>query len=317
MANEEAAGMLRSIYASHTPLLKDGAADPDARDRVAAGFGALAAIVRDFDPELVIQFSPDHYNGFFYDLMPAFCIGAAARSVGDYRTFEGALPVPEAEARSLADSVLADGIDAAVSYRMVLDHGFVQIWDEMFGRADVYPIIPIFVNCAAPPISTYKRARLLGEAVGRWAASSGKRALIVGSGGLSHDPPFPDIRTASPEIRERLVAGHNPTAEQRAAHETRVLAAGAAAMRGEGPCQPLNPGWDHEVIGTFLRNETRAFDTFDVDEVRRVGGRGGNELLVWVAAHAAHAVASTPEAKLHCYERMDGWIAGMAIMSAS
>jgi len=308
--------MLRSIYASHTPLLKKGEADPDARERVRTAFAELATVVRDFDPHLIIQFSPDHFNGFFYDMMPAFCIGVCALSVGDYDTFEGPMPVPEAEARDLADTVLASGIDAAISYRMVLDHGFVQIWDEMFGRADVYPMIPIFVNCAAPPISTYRRARLLGEAVGHWAAKSGKRVLIAASGGLSHDPPFPDIRTAPPEVRERLVANRNPTAVQREAHQERVLAAGGAAMRGEGPCLPLNPIWDREVIEAFLQNTTLKFDAFDVDQVRSVAGRGGNELLAWVAAHAAHAVSGQPRAKLHCYERMDGWIAGMAIMSA-
>ena len=27
---------------------------------------------------LVVVFGPDHFNGFFYELMPAFCIGTAA-----------------------------------------------------------------------------------------------------------------------------------------------------------------------------------------------------------------------------------------------
>ena len=31
-----------------------------------------------FTPDLVVVFGPDHFNGFFYELMPAFCIGTAA-----------------------------------------------------------------------------------------------------------------------------------------------------------------------------------------------------------------------------------------------
>ena len=36
--------------------------------------GALSTardFVREYDPELVVIFAPDHYNGFFYKLMPA------------------------------------------------------------------------------------------------------------------------------------------------------------------------------------------------------------------------------------------------------
>jgi 2,3-dihydroxyphenylpropionate 1,2-dioxygenase len=41
---------------------------------------------------------------------------------------------------------------------MVVDHGFVQMWELMFGRADRYPAVPIFVNCAVPPLPTNRRA---------------------------------------------------------------------------------------------------------------------------------------------------------------
>jgi 2,3-dihydroxyphenylpropionate 1,2-dioxygenase len=127
------------ICASHTPLMQDGVVPLAVRTRAERSFKELAEFVTDFEPELVIQFSPDHFNGFFYDLMPAFCIGTGARSLGDWDTIETTLPVPEEEARALADHVLAAGIDAAVSYRMNVDHGFVQIWEEMLGRADSYP----------------------------------------------------------------------------------------------------------------------------------------------------------------------------------
>ena len=50
---------------------------------------AARDFVTDFDPELVVTFAPDHYNGFFYRAMPPFCIGTAATGVGDYGTYKG------------------------------------------------------------------------------------------------------------------------------------------------------------------------------------------------------------------------------------
>ena len=31
----------------------------------------VSSIVRDFDPEITVVFGPDHFNGVFYDMMPA------------------------------------------------------------------------------------------------------------------------------------------------------------------------------------------------------------------------------------------------------
>ena len=62
---------------SHTPLR--GLNDPGA-EVVAEGVAALAkarAEVEAFDPELIVIFAPDHYNGLFYDLMPPFVIATA------------------------------------------------------------------------------------------------------------------------------------------------------------------------------------------------------------------------------------------------
>ncbi|RSU52252.1 3-carboxyethylcatechol 2,3-dioxygenase [Sphingobium yanoikuyae] len=306
------------MCASHTPLLHDGIADDRTKAAVKDGFRQIAQRARDFAPDLIVQFAPDHFNGFFYDLMPSFCVGLAANSVGDWDTHAGPLPVPEELSRSLVEALLHSGVDVAMSYRMIVDHGFVQIWEEMFGvpLALPAPIIPIFVNCAAAPLPTYARARALGEAVGAWALTTGKRVLFAASGGLSHDPPTPDVGTAQETVRERLISGHNPSREVMEARKTFVLEAGLAASKGLPPCQPLNPEWDHEVIELILRGDLRAFDTFDTKEVRRLAGRGANELLPWVAALAAQSQAGAYSANLDFYQAIDGWIAGMTMMSA-
>lgn len=57
-----------------------GHVDPEQAvlDEVNAVIEAARKRIAEFAPELVILFSPDHYNGFFYDVMPPFCIGMAA-----------------------------------------------------------------------------------------------------------------------------------------------------------------------------------------------------------------------------------------------
>jgi 2,3-dihydroxyphenylpropionate 1,2-dioxygenase len=199
---------------------------------------------------------------------------------------------------------------------MVIDHGFTQFWQITVGAADRYPVVPIFINCAAPPLPAFARVRLLGEAIGRYAASLGKRVLFIGSGGLSHDPPLPQMATADTQRREFLIAGRNPGPEARAERQERILAAGRAAAKGEGPCQPLNPEWDLRVLKLLENGDIAAFDHWRDDEVRREGGSGGAEIRAWQAAFAALASAGRYEAHVELYRPIPEWIVGMGVMHA-
>jgi 2,3-dihydroxyphenylpropionate 1,2-dioxygenase len=307
---------LAVLSASHTPLMQDGIAEDEVRVEVKRGFAALAKRAEEFAPDLLIQFAPDHFNGFFYELMPSFCIGMNATSIGDWDTATGPLPVASEDAVKLSEALVEDGLDIAVSYRMEVDHGFVQIWERMYGSFSRFPTIPIFINCAAPPLPTFKRARLLGEAVGRWAAATGKRVLISASGGLSHDPPTPSIVTAPDEVKERLISGRHPSQEMQRARVERVLAAGARAVHGTPEILPVDADWDKAFIERLQSGNLRDFDALTTKEVREKAGRGGPEVLAWVAAYAALAVNGDYKADLIYYEAIQGWIAGMAMMFA-
>jgi 2,3-dihydroxyphenylpropionate 1,2-dioxygenase len=141
---------------------------------------------------LVVSFAPDHHNGFFYDLMPPFCIGYEASGVGHYGTAEGPLSVPTGRAEEPAQWVAERDIDVAISRRMEVDHGAVQPRELLFGGIDTVPTVPVFVNGVAKPFVTMRRVRRLGEVIGGFlAALADERVLVLGSGGLSHDPPVP------------------------------------------------------------------------------------------------------------------------------
>ncbi len=304
--------------ASHTPLLmRNELAEPGVCDAVRGSFDRLGDFIANFAPDQIIQFAPDHFHGFHYDMMPSFCVGTAARSYGDWGTTAGPLKVDEDFALALLDAVRDADIDAAVSFDMLVDHGFVQMWETMYGRFDDLPIVPIFVNAVGRPLPKYHRARLLGEAVGRFAASSGKRVLFAASGGLSHDPIVPTIRGASPELRDRLIGRSSFGAEQQAAREQAVHAAGAAAMVGDGPVRPLNAGWDKAFLDLLVARDWAAVDALTPEAVDAEAGSGANEVLAWVAAAAAmQAAGGAYTVVQRDYRAIPGWIAGMAVLSA-
>ncbi len=120
-------------------------------------------------PDFVVLVAPDHYNGFFNELMPPFCIGTQAHSVGDYLSPAGKINVDTDAALRLATRLMDEDFDLAVSRRMKVDHGFAQPLQLLCGGLDTPPVVPIFVNAVAQPgIPRLRRCRALGQAIGRF-----------------------------------------------------------------------------------------------------------------------------------------------------
>ncbi|MBB2931732.1 3-carboxyethylcatechol 2,3-dioxygenase [Paraburkholderia silvatlantica] len=302
---------------SHTPL--HGYFDP--RPDVVAEVERIGRAARErveaFNPDVIVAFAPDHFNGFFYDVMPPFCIGARAEAIGDFKSLAGTLPVPEALAHRLAENVLDTDIDVALSYRMQVDHGCAQALEVLTGGLDRYPVIPVFINSVAPPMATLRRARLLGDAIGRFFSRSGKRVLVVGSGGISHEPPVPELAGAAPEVAERLIAGRNPTPDSRAARQARTVAAAKSFTAGDSPLHPLNPEWDRAFLARLASGELTSVDGMTNAAITRDGGKSAHEIRTWVAAFGALAAYGPYCASLDYYREIPEWIAGFAAMHAT
>jgi 2,3-dihydroxyphenylpropionate 1,2-dioxygenase len=267
---------------------------------------------------VIYLFAPDHYNGFFLDLMPPFCIGMGAMSVGDYTTPVGALDVPRPLAERCAEAVIDSDIDLAFSYRMQVDHGFAQALVEMTGALDRYPVIPIMINAVAPPLISFKRARQLGEAVGRFAGQEHERVLFIGSGGLSHNPPIPAIATATdPVVIERLIAGRNPTPDARDARQKRTIAAARAFAAGDAGLHALSPEWDRTFMRQVQERDWVAIDAYRNDEVSTAAGASTHEAKTWVAATAAMEAACAHgwKAEQRYYRPVPEWVAGFGALS--
>jgi len=301
---------------SHSPLLNLPGPSRELLDDVESALTQARDFVTAYDPELVVIFSPDHYNGFFYKLMPPFCIGTSAAGVGDYGTQAGPLNVPADVATACATAVLESGIDVAISASMEVDHGTVQPLQKLFGDAASRPVIPIFINSVATPLGPLRRVRALGAAVGTYLATLGQRVLIIGSGGLSHDPPVPTLATAAPAALGRIVHGNPMTPEQRQARQVAVMDAAREFAEGRGSLRPLNPDWDHAFLELLDSNRLADVDAWSNSWIAQEAGNSAHEIRTWVAAFAAIAAHGRYQTQQRFYRAAPDLIAGFAIRTA-
>jgi 2,3-dihydroxyphenylpropionate 1,2-dioxygenase len=202
---------------------------------------------------------------------------------------------------------------------MKVDHGFSQILDLMLGNITVYPLVPVMINCAAPPRPTFRRVRLLGEAVGRFARQRGLRVLFVGSGGLSHDPPIPQIEGADTRLREAMINGRNPSASDRETRESRVVSVALEFIAGRSrETQSPDPVWDRQFIDLLANQNIQEVDQWSEDGVSAVAGCGGHEVRTWIAAFSALTAATGAgyRTEVDYYDVVPEWMTGMGIIHA-
>lgn len=306
------------LATSHTPILNYATLPEEMRRELDDTFAVARAFVREVDPDLIVVFGPDHYNGFFYNAMPPFCLGYAATAIGDYGTPAGPLDVPAELARGLAEAVLADGVDLAISYDMQVDHGIVQPLALLVGDLRAKPVIPIFINCVAPPFVPISRIRRLGEAVGRHLETLDAKVLIVSSGGLSHDPPIPAMATATLEQRTMLLGHHRPVSpEARAARQQRVIDTALAFVDGTAPIHDLAPEWDQEFLGILASGELDRLDAWTTDEITQAAGNSAHEIRTWIAGYAAMSAIGPYRVRSSYYRPIKELIAGFALTTVT
>ena len=247
------------ICCSHSPLMTTDVEESEA-DVHASFFRELdscAAALRTFKPDLVVVFGPDHFNGFFYELMPAFCIGTAAVGTKDWHLESGPLRVPRELALSCVRFLQSRDFDLALSHDMKVDHGITIPLYKLTGALNRYDVLPIFINCAADPRPSFRRVRAFGEAIGEFLADKNMRVTLIGSGGLSHDPPTPRLDMSPPDVAQRLIKRQTPSQEELDARESRVIRAARDLVIGKGPCLPPSEQWDRDFLSTFMSRQAR------------------------------------------------------------
>lgn len=300
---------------SHSPLLGLNPVAAEVSAGLSAAFDAVKAAVAAWRPDRVVLIGPDHYNGFFNELMPPYCIGTQASAVGDYGTLAGALNVDGAAAEALAAHLMDHGFDAAVSRCMQVDHGFAQALEVLWGSLVTPPVIPIFMNAVAQPgILRVARCIELGRAIGAYLDTLPGRTLLIGSGGLSHEPPVPTLAHPDAAVRERITVRSTPTPAERDAKTRRVMATGCALAAGDPSVKPLAPDWDARWMRALQSGDLESLVALSEDSITREAGLSAHESKSWLIARAAVSDADAARCVLQYYRAIPELIAGFGIL---
>lgn len=302
---------------SHSPLMGLNPVPPAVESDLMAAVAIARAHVLRFDPELIVLVAPDHYNGFFNQLMPPFCLGTQARAVGDYLSPAGDLNVEGAIAEALATHLMEEDFDIAVSRRMEVDHGFSQALQLLWGGLATPPLLPLFMNAVAQPgIPRLRRCRALGGAIGRFLDGRSERTLLIGSGGLSHEPPVPTLSHPDLAVRERITIKSEPTPEDREAKTQRVMAAGRALAAGSSGMKPLNPAWDKRWMDLLPQGTTGLDELCATTEqsIEQEGGLSAHESKTWLVGRSALRTDEAIPCTFRHYQAIPEYIAGFGLM---
>jgi 2,3-dihydroxyphenylpropionate 1,2-dioxygenase len=287
---------------SHSPIIEFPAKKTDTYHNIIGELERVKADVAAFNPDLVVVFGVDHYGGHHMASMPPFCVGVEATALADVGGTPGNLTVPRDVAVNAVNFTRADGVDMTVSYAMDVDHGFTQSLVRLTGGIAEFPVLPIFVSCIQPPFVPFTRMRNMGESVGRYIRTLDyKRVLIIGTGGLSHNPRslFPPIDEVSDKWRPYHLFGK---AQSEAPQQTWIdyeieAHKVAAAFLADDSIPPttfgLHDDWDKKFMSAFCAGDMSVFDSWQPDPIVNDIGIGAMEVLSWVAAGAAFSQLST------------------------
>jgi 2,3-dihydroxyphenylpropionate 1,2-dioxygenase len=288
-----------------------------------AAYDQRVAEFKAFDPDLVIVFGADHYDGLHLKLMPSIVVGQIAEAMADTGGYPGTLNVPSDIALSCAEYLMAHDFDVATSYAMVVDHGFSNVIFNFLGALDNKPVLPIHINALCHPRPSFRRCRQLGEAVGQFANTLGKRVAFLGSGGLSHETSmiFPQFDTAPNEdIRDFIVHGGN---KGRISHQqwlteihTAMLGLAGPVASGAHANPSINAEWDQQFLKIVGSGDLSAFDAWLDADVVKTAGSGAGEIRQWIAALAAAQVGGASTPSVDFYSSRSAIDVGAAIVHA-
>jgi len=298
------------IGASHTTLMNTRWDRVDHLPRAHAFRDSLRSASRLMQaaaPDAVVIIGSNHFRGFWLDLMPAFtvCVGETTSS-GEHGTPRGELPTASKLGQHICDFMVASDFDIAFSTCLTVDHGISHAYQWIVQAVGV-PIVPIVVNCFAPPLPSLARTRSFGIALGAAlrCAPDVNRIAVLGTGGLSHALPFPDWRSPLCDDDAYLVEswkngrGRWQDFEQR----RRAIVLGAEPR--------LNEAFDREFLQLIEQGQVDKIpERYSAADLTRVAGNGAAEIRTWqiMAAALEHRPG-----RVLAYSPMPEWLTGMAV----
>jgi aromatic ring-opening dioxygenase catalytic subunit (LigB family) len=183
--------------------------EPQVQRNLLEGFRELGRIVRGTKPDAIIGLSNDHILNLPVDNTPDFCVGTADMWQGPGDFFKDWLKIPDYRvrghrdlARTLVNQADRRGIKFAYSDTLQFDDNFSVPLYYLTPDYDI-PLVPIHMNCIMPPLPTPERCFETGRAIAEIVRNhrpANERILIMGTGGLAHDPGGPKYFQVNPEF---------------------------------------------------------------------------------------------------------------------
>jgi hypothetical protein len=208
--------VVAGVLTSHAPKITatQEVSTPAQCARFLASLELLRSRLEAARPDLLVIFANDHLQNFFLNNVPAFCIGVAERYPAPSKDGAVFLKIPPRHIPGLgawAKSLLAAGLGAGFDFAYSCE---LEFWDEVsvplhfLTPRGTVPIVPILINCVAPPLPTLHRCRQVGAFVREFIAKrpEGERVALLGSGGLSHWVGTPETGRINPDFDRRILS---------------------------------------------------------------------------------------------------------------
>lgn len=268
----------------------------EARDAIAAA-----------RPDVVVVVGSNHFRGFWLDLIPAFTLGVGeVNASGESGTPKGPQRTDPVFAQALAEHLVEAGTEVAISARLQIDHGQSHAIQYLLDRLDV-PVVPLVINVFAAPLPRMSRCVELGRNITAAveAMPGDRRVVVVASGGLSHQLPWPsNWQDPQNDDEEFLVeAWLNGRGEwERFDVRRREIIISARPT--------IFPEFDESFLARLEAGELQEYADVTSEDLERVAGNGGQELRSWMVMAAA--LGFRPGRRLS-YAPMPEWLTGMGV----
>ncbi|TMR04994.1 catechol 1,2-dioxygenase [Actinomadura soli] len=303
------ASIVLGVGASHSTLMNthwDKVVHTERAEAFRAGLAGARARIAEARPDVVVVVGSNHFRGFWLDLIPSFTLGVGeVIAAGDGGTPKGPLRTDPGFARALAAGLVEAGTEVAISARLTIDHGQTHAVQWLLDGIDA-PVVPLVVNVFAAPLPTMRRCVELGanlaDAIARMPGDG--RVVVVSSGGLSHQLPWPsDWTDPEGEDEEFLVEAWLNGRGRWDRYDRRRREIIVAAK------PTIFTAFDEGFLRDLERGGLRTYADLGSDEIQDRAGNGGQELRTWMVM--ASALGFAPGRTL-VYAPMPEWLTGMA-----
>lgn len=294
------------VGASHSTLMNthwDKVVHTDRAEAFRDALGAARQRIADARPDVAVIVGSNHFRGFWLDLVPSFTMGVGeVLAAGESGTPKGPQRTDPEFAQALAGRLVEAGTEVAISARLQIDHGQSHAIQYLLDGIDV-PVVPLVVNVFAQPLPTLARCVQLGENLAEATAGLGRRVVVIASGGLSHQLPWPSDWTQPDGEDEAFLveAWLNGRGEwERYDKRRREIIVAARPTIFEG--------FDRAFLDDLERGNLRRYASMTTAEIETKAGNGGQELRTWLVMAAALGFAP---GKALVYSPMPEWLTGM------